>query len=114
MAEQIGQMRLVDRTTLGAVVDEFLNELEQVGLSFPGGIEGALSMMDGHISSSAASRLRRLAGAGAKADPWDRITSLTTDLLLPVSGGRKRRGGRRDAFQTAGAQSGRAFGQIAG
>ncbi len=28
LAEQIGQMRLVDRTTLGAVVEEFLNELE--------------------------------------------------------------------------------------
>ncbi|MFY8146973.1 MAG: flagellar motor switch protein FliG, partial [Rhodobacter sp.] len=61
LTEQIGRMRLVDRTTLGAVVEEFLNELEQVGLSFPGGIEGALTMMDGHISTTAANRLRRLA-----------------------------------------------------
>ncbi|MGB8815104.1 MAG: FliG C-terminal domain-containing protein [Paracoccaceae bacterium] len=84
LAEQIGQMRLIDRTTLGAVVDEFLSELEQVGLSFPGGIEGALTMMDGHISATAASRLRRLAGASSKADPWDRIMSLPIDRLLPV------------------------------
>lgn len=84
LAEQIGQMRLVDRTTLGAVVEEFLNELEQVGLAFPGGIEGALGMMDGHISATAASRLRRLAGASSKADPWDRLTNLATDRLLPV------------------------------
>lgn len=84
LTEQIGQMRLVDRTTLGAVVEEFLNELDQVGLAFPGGIEGALSMMDGHISATAANRLRRLAGASAKADPWDRIIGLDAERLLPV------------------------------
>ncbi len=84
LAEQIGRMRLVDRTTLGAVVEEFLSELEQVGLAFPGGIEGALTMMDGHISATAANRLRRLAGASAKADPWDRIMGLDEDRLLPV------------------------------
>lgn len=84
LAEQMGQMRLVDRKTLFSVVEEFLNELEQVGLSFPGGIEGALSMMDGHISPNAASRLRRLAGASAKADPWDRLMQVPNDRLLPI------------------------------
>ena len=60
LTEQMGRMHLVDRVTLGAVVEEFVTELEQVGLSFPGGIEGALSMMDGHISPTPATRLRRL------------------------------------------------------
>jgi flagellar motor switch protein FliG len=84
ITEQMGQMRLVDRVTLGQIVDEFLGELEEVGLSFPGGIEGALSMMDGHISESAANRLRRLAGASAKVDPWDRLTVLPVERLLPI------------------------------
>ena len=84
LTEQIGQMRLVDRTTLAQVVEEFLSELEQVGLAFPGGIEGALQVMGGHISPNAASRLRRLAGASAKADPWDRLTALPIDRLIPV------------------------------
>ncbi|MFT4151201.1 MAG: FliG C-terminal domain-containing protein [Paracoccaceae bacterium] len=84
LTEQMGQMRLVDRATLSAVVEEFVTELEQVGLSFPGGIEGALSMMDGHISQTAANRLRRLAGASARADPWDRLTQLPPERLLPV------------------------------
>jgi len=84
LTEQIGQMRLVDRSTLAAVVTEFVDELEEVGLSFPGGIDGALSIMDGHISPTAAGRLRRLAGASAKADPWDRIATLPLDRLLPV------------------------------
>ena len=84
LTEQMGQMRLIDRRTLGAVVDEFMSELDQVGLAFPGGIEGALAVMDGHISANAASRLRRLAGASAKADPWDRLTALPIERLLPV------------------------------
>lgn len=84
LAEQMGQMRLIDRATLDEVVAEFLAELESVGLAFPGGIEGALSMMDGHISQSAASRLRRMASASSKVDPWDRITALPLDRLLPI------------------------------
>ncbi len=84
LAEQMGQMRLIDRATLDTVVGEFLAELESVGLSFPGGIEGALSMMDGHISQSAASRLRRMAGASSKVDPWDRIIALPVDRLMPA------------------------------
>ncbi len=84
LAEQMGQMRLVDRTTLDAVVAEFMDELQQVGLSFPGGIEGTLTMMDGHISTTAANRLRRLAGASSKADPWIRIIALDPERLLPI------------------------------
>lgn len=84
LAEQMGKMRLIDRVTLDAVIAEFLAELESVGLSFPGGIEGALSMMDGHISQSAASRLRRMASASSKVDPWERIIALPVDRLLPI------------------------------
>lgn len=84
LTEQIGQMRLIDRTTLAAVVEEFLSELEEVGLAFSGGIDAALAIMDGHISQTAANRLRRLAGASAKMDPWDRLTSLPAERLLPV------------------------------
>lgn len=84
LAEQMGRMRLIDRVTLDAVVTEFLAELESVGLAFPGGIEGALAMMDGHISQSAATRLRRMASASSKVDPWERITALPVERLLPI------------------------------
>ncbi|PQO23515.1 flagellar motor switch protein FliG [Rhodobacteraceae bacterium WD3A24] len=84
LTEQMGTMRLVDRATLRAVVDEFLDEIESVGLSFPGGIDGAISMLGGHISDSATTRLRRLAGTAGKADPWRRIAEFDTDRLLPI------------------------------
>ncbi len=84
LAEQMGAMRLVDRQTLDQVVQEFMAELESVGLAFPGGLEGALSVMDGHISQTAASRLRRKAGVSAKGDPWERLVTLPADTLIPV------------------------------
>ncbi len=84
LAEQMGTMRLIDRQTLDSVVSEFLNELDSVGIAFPGGIEGALSVMDGHISQSTASRLRRKAGMNSKADPWERLVALPVPELLPV------------------------------
>ncbi len=84
LTQQMGSMRLVDRTTLQSVVEEFVAELEAVGLAFPGGIDGAITMLDGQISASAASRLRRLAGAGSRADPWEGIAKLDSARLLPV------------------------------
>jgi len=84
LAAQIAEMKLVDRTTLREVVEEFCTELEAVGLAFPGGLEGALSLLDGQLSSSAANRLRRLAAGSSRGDPWQRITGLSAELLLPV------------------------------
>lgn len=84
LTEQMGSMRLIDRDTMQAVIAEFRAELEAVGLSFPGGIDGALSMLDGHISTTAASRLRRLASASGKADPWERVAAQDVERLLPA------------------------------
>ena len=84
LTEQMASMRVVDRDTLSAVVQEFLGQLESIGLSFPGGLDGALSMLDGHISPSAASRLRRMAGNSGRIDPWDRIVPMPAERLLPV------------------------------
>lgn len=84
LTEEIGQMKPIDRDTLHAVVDEFADRIESIGLSFPGSIAGALDLLDGHLSAPAASRLRRLAGSSGKADPWERIASVEADRLLPI------------------------------
>lgn len=84
LTEEIGLMRMVDRDTLRATVEEFLAELDGVGLSFPGGIDGALGLLDGHISASAAARLRRMSGLADRADPWDHIATLPPERLMTV------------------------------
>ncbi len=84
LTKQMGSMRLVDRTTLSDVVGEFADELESVGLSFPGGIAGALDSLDGRISKQTAARLRKEAGVRQYGDPWARLRQMDTDKLLPV------------------------------
>lgn len=84
LAEQVANMRLVDRTTLSHVVGEFVETLDQVGLSFSSGIEGALQALDGKISPEVSTRLRNSARRQAVLDPWQRITQTPVDDLLPI------------------------------
>ncbi|TMV92409.1 flagellar motor switch protein FliG [Thioclava sp. BHET1] len=84
LTQAIGQLRLIDRDTLATVVAEFCDELEAVGLAFPGGLDGALSLLDGQISAATSTRLRRLASSASRADPWERISGLSSEVLLPV------------------------------
>lgn len=82
LARQMSEMRFVDRATLSTVVEEFLAEIEEIGISFPGGIEGALAMLDGTISAATASRLRKQAGLAFCGDPWGKIGELATPQLV--------------------------------
>src|SRR6056297_3283740 len=71
LTRQMSEMRVVDRETLSAVVQEFATEVEQVGLHFPAGIAGALGVLDGTISPHTAARLRSEAGVRQYGDPWE-------------------------------------------
>jgi flagellar motor switch protein FliG len=84
LTEQMSAMRLVDRETLAATVREFLTELDHVGLSFPGGLDGALGILDGHLSAAAAARLRRSLRSSTGADPWAEVARSEADALVPV------------------------------
>ena len=84
LTKQMGAMRLVDRDTLASVVSEFADELESIGLSFPGGIAGALDSLDGRISKQTAARLRKEAGVRQYGDPWARLRDMNAEKLLPV------------------------------
>ncbi|WP_376872269.1 flagellar motor switch protein FliG [Albirhodobacter sp. R86504] len=84
LTSEIAEMRLIDRATMAEVVREFCDQLDAVGLAFPGGLDGALKLLDGQLSPSAANRLRRMASGSSRADPWERLTGLGTDVLAPV------------------------------
>lgn len=84
LAHQLTDLRYIDKTTLTSVVEEFLEELEAIGLSFPGGLEGALHVLDGTISATTASKLRSNAGFSLTGDPWQRISDVEIARLLPI------------------------------
>lgn len=81
---QMGSMRSVTRETVAQVVDEFIAELDAIGLSFIGGLEGALNTLDGSINPQMVERLRREGGVKHTGDPWVRIMELESKRLLPV------------------------------
>lgn len=84
LTHQMATMRFVDKVTLKSVIGEFVTEIEDVGLSFPGGLEGALNVLDGTISATTAARLRKAKGFSLHGDPWETIAGLDPDLLVPV------------------------------
>ncbi|WP_245845073.1 flagellar motor switch protein FliG [Pseudothioclava arenosa] len=84
LTQAIANLRLVDRDTLDEVLREFLTTLEAAGIAFPGGIDRALSLLDGQLSPGATTRLRRLASGSSRADPWERIAGLAPEVLAPV------------------------------
>ncbi|PWE30629.1 flagellar motor switch protein FliG [Maritimibacter sp. 55A14] len=80
-------MRYVDRETLIAVVLEFLEEMESIGITFPGGLDRALALLENHISAGASDYLRRAQAAHGGADPWARIAGLEPETLMPFIAG---------------------------
>jgi len=84
LTTQMGSMRYVDRGTLADVVAEFAQELEGMGLTFPRGVAGALSALDGRISPQTAMRLRKEAGVRQYGDPWDLVQGSAPETLLPI------------------------------
>lgn len=81
LAQQMGSMRHISRETLEQVVAEFADELERLGLTFPRGLAGALSALDGRISPQTAARLRKEAGVRRSGDPWAFIRELEVEKL---------------------------------
>lgn len=84
LTHTMGKMRLVDRTTMNAVVSEYVDMLEQVGLSFPDGLDGALSLLDGRLDAGATEQLRILARGASGRDPWADIELAPDADLIPL------------------------------
>jgi len=84
LTTQMGSMRYVDRDTLAEVVAEFAQELEGMGLTFPRGVAGALSALDGRISPQTAARLRKEAGVRQFGDPWELVRRAEMEALADL------------------------------
>lgn len=80
----LAHMRYVDRETLNSVISEFADQLDMVGMSFPGDMASALNALDGKISTRTATRLRREAGVRQIGDPWKRINEMPQEKLIEL------------------------------
>ncbi|SCX96713.1 FliG C-terminal domain-containing protein [Paracoccus tibetensis] len=87
LAEEMAGMELIDRHTRDAVIEEFCEDLEAVGLTFPGDLDGTLAMLGGKISADSSDRLRQAAAVEGKADAWTRIAALPQEQLVTLARG---------------------------
>lgn len=81
LAYELGAIRLVDKSTVESVAEEFLNELDAVGLIAPGSTLDALDELGDKISPELSGRLRAEIIAAQNGDPWPMIVSLPEDDL---------------------------------
>lgn len=84
LAHEMGAIRLVPKDTVNAVAEEFVAELEAVGLAAAGDTIKALDALGDKIDPELAERLRREILAARSGDPWPVIAALTEDELVDV------------------------------
>lgn len=84
LAIQIARMAPVDQETVHAVAEEFANEIERIALSFPQGLDGAIGLLDGFLSEGASDRLRKMAPADTRRNPWEEVNEAETERLVAV------------------------------
>ena len=84
LARELGAIRLVDRETVHQVAAEFARDLGAVGLSSPGGADGAIDALSEHLSPELANRLRAELASAKNGDPWTLVLALPDEVLLLI------------------------------
>ncbi len=87
LAEEMAGMEVIDRPTRDAVIAEFCDRLEQVGLTFPGDLDGTLAIFGERISAGSSDRARRNAAMSGRGDPWAQIAALPAEQLCRIAAG---------------------------
>lgn len=85
LAEEMACMQIINRSTRDAVIDEFCTSLEDVGVIFPGNIDGTIAILENKLSHDTTDRLRRFAIVSGRADPWERLISLSQEDLQKLA-----------------------------
>ncbi|MDJ1009515.1 MAG: FliG C-terminal domain-containing protein [Paracoccaceae bacterium] len=84
LTQEMTGLRHINHATLEAVVEEFLGEIDAIGLQFPDGLEGALGIMGDSLTPTAAAKLRNQAGVDFDGDPWEVLQGVDEERLLPI------------------------------
>ncbi|WP_411838802.1 FliG C-terminal domain-containing protein [Paracoccus sp. ME4] len=85
LAQEMAGMELIDRATRDAVITEFCDRLESVGVTFPGGLDGTLAMLGQRLSEDSTDALRRTAAITGQSDPWTRLCALPKEALIALA-----------------------------
>ncbi|CAM3132551.1 FliG C-terminal domain-containing protein [Paracoccus nototheniae] len=85
LAQEMVGMEVIDLQTRDAVITEFCDRLESVGVTFPGNLDGTLALLGKRLSDVSSDRLRQRAAITGQADPWPRLCILPHDALIKLA-----------------------------
>lgn len=85
VAEAMAGMEIIDRQTRDAIINEFCDSLEAIGVTFPGDLDSTLAMLGGKLSDISADQLRRSAATSGHGDPWARIAEFSPEIILRLA-----------------------------
>lgn len=81
---ELGAIRLIDRNTVSEVAEEFVAELESVGMTAPGSRDAAIMALAGHLSPPLASKLQAQTAAVRNGDHWPTIAELDVPKIVEI------------------------------
>lgn len=84
LTQELGAIRLIDRTTVSSVAEEFTAELEAVGMTAPGTRDAAIVALADHLSPTLAERLRKQLESVRNGDHWPVIIDLTIERIIAI------------------------------
>ncbi|WP_106744035.1 FliG C-terminal domain-containing protein [Yoonia maritima] len=84
LTEELGAIRLVDRTTVASVAKEFTTQLEAVGMTAPGSRDNAINALSEHLTPSLAERLQAQTDTVRHGDHWPIVSSLSTPRIVDI------------------------------
>ncbi|MEJ6402338.1 FliG C-terminal domain-containing protein [Yoonia sp. 2307UL14-13] len=84
LADELGDIRLIDRDTVNAVAAEFAAELESVGLTAPISRDAAITALADHLSAPLADRLRARTESARNGDHWPVVLDLSVDRIAQI------------------------------
>lgn len=84
LAHELGAIKLVDRDTVHNIAAEFARDLGAVGLSSPGGADGAIEALSTHLSPDLTKQLRAERADAAGRDPWIALLALPDSGILDI------------------------------
>lgn len=87
LTEEMARLKPISRSTLEAVITEYLAAMDEAGLTVSQGLASALNQLSGHISAEVEEELRLRAGLGEVLGVWDRLAALPADTMLKLIDG---------------------------
>lgn len=84
LTQELGAIRLIDRSTVSSVAEEFTAELEAIGMTAPGTRDAAIVALADHLSPTLAERLRKQLESVRNGDHWPIVVDLSIERIVAI------------------------------